>query len=269
MEPVNNHEGKVVVITGASSGLGANTARLLAKEKAKVVLGAPNKNEIDKVVSEIGQAGGTALGFSTDVTKRSDVEALVNGAIDKFGQLDVLINNAGVMSIAPLSLLKVDEWERQTDINIKGVFYGVAAALPQMQRQKSGHIINMGSVVGLRVFAPGGTVYSATKFAVHAFTEGLRLETRSDNIRCTTIAPGAFDSGLKRGTSDPVSAKLLDEVYKVAIPVESVAKTISYAIAQPDDVEIGMIVIRPTVSVCEYLPVLEPYLSRIRISGVI
>ena len=247
MSTENNVAGKVVVITGASSGLGACTARLLAEEGAKVVLGAPNKDRISKVVDDINQAGGSALGLATDVTKRSDVETLVKGAIDQFGRLDVFVNNAGIMSIAPLSLLKVEEWERQIDTNIKGVLYGIAAALPIMRRQKSGHIINLGSVVGLRVFAPGGTVYSATKFAVHALTEGLRLEVRTENIRCTTIAPGAFDSGLKRGTSDESSAKALDELYKVAIPVESVAKTIVYAIRQPEDVEIGMLVIRPTV----------------------
>ena len=150
----SNIADKVVVITGASSGLGESTAKLLARQGAKVVLGARRKDRIDAVVNEISAAGGKAVGFAADVTKRVEVEALIKGAIESFGRVDVLVNNAGIMPIAPIQLLKVDEWDRQIDINIKGVLYGVAAVLPQMQKQKSGHIINLASVFGIKVFAP-------------------------------------------------------------------------------------------------------------------
>ena len=166
---------KVVVITGASSGIGESTAKLLARHGAKVVVGARRKDRIDAVVKEISGAGGKAIGFAVDVTKRAELEALIKGAVESFGRVDVMVNNAGIMPIAPIQLLKVAEWDRQIDVNIKGVLYGVAAALPHMQKQKSGHIINVASVFGIKVFAPGGTVYSATKSAVRALTEGLRV----------------------------------------------------------------------------------------------
>jgi NADP-dependent 3-hydroxy acid dehydrogenase YdfG len=171
----SNITGKVVVITGASSGIGKSTAKLLAARGATVVLGARRLNLIDAAVQEITAAGGKAIGFATDVTKRPEVEALVQGAVDRFDRVDVLLNNAGIMSIAPISALKVDEWDRQIDVNIKGLPYGVAAALPHMQKQKSGHIINITSVFGIKVFAPGATVYCATKAAGRTLTEGLRM----------------------------------------------------------------------------------------------
>ena len=149
---------KVVVITGASSGLGESTAKLLARHGAKVVLGARRKNRIDAVVNEISAAGGKAVGIAVDVTNRVEVEALIKGAVESFGRVDVLVNNAGIMPIAPIHLLGVEEWDRQIDINIKGVLYGVAAVLPQMQKQKSGYIINLASVFGIKMFAPGGRV---------------------------------------------------------------------------------------------------------------
>src|SRR2546429_8635300 len=182
---VSNITGKVVVITGASSGIGESTAKLLAKQGAKVVLGARRSNRIDAVVQEISASGGKAIGFATDVTKRAEVEALIQGAVDGFGRVDVLLNNAGIMPIAPIEALKVEEWDRTIDVNLKGLLYGVAAVLPHMLKQKSGHIINLASVFGIKVFAPGGTVYCATKSAVRALTEGLRMEVHSKNIRCT------------------------------------------------------------------------------------
>src|SRR6202795_1140847 len=160
---MSNITDKVVVITGASSGIGESTAKFLAEQGAKVVLGARRSNRIDAVVQEISATSGKAIGFATDVTKRTEVEALIKRAIDGFGRVDVLINNAGIMPIAPIEALKVDEWDRQIDVNIKGLLYGVAAALPHMQKQKSGHIINSASVFGIKMFAPGGTVYCATK----------------------------------------------------------------------------------------------------------
>jgi NADP-dependent 3-hydroxy acid dehydrogenase YdfG len=243
----SNIADKVVVITGASSGLGASTAKLLARHGAKVVLGARRKDRIDAVVQEISVAGGTAIGFAADVTKRADVEALIQGAVDRFGRVDVLVNNAGIMAIAPIQLLKVEEWDRQIDVNIRGVLYGVAAALPHMQQQQSGHIINLASVTGIKVFAPGGTVYSATKFAVRALTEGLRMELHAENIRCTMISPGAIASELQDGSSDPSSATFVKEFYKIAIPADAVARAVLYAIVQPADVEIDEVVLRPTV----------------------
>ena len=242
-----NIEGKVVVITGASSGLGEITARHLASMGATVVLGARRRNRLDATVKEIQAAGGKALSVTVDVTNRAEVESLVQKAIDTYGKIDVLVSNAGIMPIAPLALLKVDEWDRMIDINIKGVLYGVAAALPHMLTQKSGHFINIASVFGIKVFAPGGTVYCATKAAVRTLTEGLRIETHTSKIRCTIISPGAVDSELKEGTSDAASSKMVNELYEaVAISTESVARAVAYAIEQPADVDINEIVIRPT-----------------------
>jgi NADP-dependent 3-hydroxy acid dehydrogenase YdfG len=243
---MSNITDKVVVITGASSGIGESTAKLLAQQGARVVPGARRSNRIDAVVQEISATGGKAIGFATDVTKRAEVEALIQGAVDGFGRVDVLLNNAGMMPIAPIEALKVDEWDRQIDVNIKGLLYGVAAALPHMQKQKSGHIINITSVFGIKVFAPGGTVYCATKAAVRTLTEGLRMELHSENIRCTMISPGAVASELPAGTSDPSSAKFLKDFYeKTAISADSVAGAVLYAIQQPADVEIDEVVLRP------------------------
>jgi NADP-dependent 3-hydroxy acid dehydrogenase YdfG len=241
-----NIEGKVVVITGASSGLGESTARLLAARGAKIVLGARRKDRIDALVNTITAQGGSAIGFKTDVMKRGDVEALVKGALDKYGRVDVMVNNAGLASIAPMTELKVEEWDRMIDVNIKGLLYGVAAALPIMQKQKQGHIINIASVVSFKVFAPGGVVYSATKFAVRAVTEGLRLELKADNIRATMISPGAVATELGESGSDEVAKENLREFYKMAIPADSIARAIAYAIEQPSEVEIDEVVIRPT-----------------------
>ncbi|MGH9486702.1 MAG: SDR family oxidoreductase [Terriglobales bacterium] len=242
-----NIEGKIVVITGASSGLGESTARHLAQLGATVVLGARRQDRLDAIVNDILAAGGKALAVAVDVTKRAEVEALVKKAIDTYGRVDVLVNNAGIMPIAPLARLKVDEWDRMIDVNIKGVLYGIAAALPWMQKQNSGHIINIASVFGIKVFAPGGTVYCATKGAVRLLTEGLRMETRADNIRCTIISPGAVESELKETTSDQESSQAVKGMYKAwAIPAASIARAIAFAIEQPADVDINEIVVRPT-----------------------
>jgi NADP-dependent 3-hydroxy acid dehydrogenase YdfG len=237
---------KVVVITGASSGIGESTARLLAGSGAKVVLGARRTDRIDALVKDITAKGGAALGFQADVTKRSEVETLVQGAIHEHGRIDVIVNDAGIMPIAPIAALKVEEWDRMIDVNIKGLLFGVAAVLPIMQKQKQGHIINMSSVGGFKVWAPGGTVYSATKFAVRAITEGLRMEHKADNIRCTIISPGAVATELPEGSSEEGTRKNLREFYKIAVPADSVARAIAYAIEQPAEVDVNEIVIRPT-----------------------
>ena len=237
---------KVGVITGASSGIGESTARLLSGSGAKVVLGARRTDRIDALVKDITAKGGAALGFQADVTKRSEVEALVQGAIHEHGRIDVIVNDAGIMPIAPMAALKVEEWDRMIDVNIKGLLFGVAAVLPIMQKQKQGHIINMSSVGGFKVWAPGGTVYSATKFAVRAITEGLRMEHKADNIRCTIISPGAVATELPEGSSEEDTRKNLREFYKIAVPADSVARAIAYAIEQPAEVDVNEIVIRPT-----------------------
>ncbi len=242
---MNNIENKVVVITGASSGLGEATARLLAKKGAKVALGARRTEKLEAIVHDIRAEGGQAEFIGMDITKPQEVQALIEKALSAFGQIDVLVNNAGLMSIAPLSELKVDEWDRMIDINIKGVLYGIAATLPVFQKQNFGHFINLASVAGIKVFSLGGTVYSGTKFAVRAISEGLRHEV-GGTIRTTTIEPGAVESELKFGSSHKESSEFVTDFYKQAIPADSVARAIAYAIEQPADVDINEIVLRPT-----------------------
>ena len=239
-------QGKVVVITGASSGLGEATARHLATRGAKVVLGARRTEKLQAICADIQRAGGEATFNTMDVTSLESVKDLVDLAVQTYGKLDVIINNAGLMSIAPLQELKVDEWNSMIDINIKGVLNGIAAALPVFEDQQSGHFINISSVAGLKVFSPGGTVYSGTKFAVRAISEGLRHEV-GGNIRTTSIEPGAVDSELKYGSSHQASSDFVVDFYKQAIPADSVARAIAYAIEQPRDVDINEIVLRPTV----------------------
>lgn len=242
-----NLSNKVVVITGASSGLGEATARHLAAQGAKVVLGARRAERLQQLVNDIQSAGGQALAVATDVSRREDVAHLVQQAIAQFGRVDVLVNNAGIMPLSPLAKLKVDEWDQMIDVNVKGVLYGIAAVLPTMQAQKSGHIINLSSVAGLRVSGGLGTVYSATKFAVKAISEGLRMEVANDNIRVTTLYPGAVASELKFGSSDEQASAAMQAFYEaVEIPADSVARAVAYAIEQPDDVAINEITLRPT-----------------------
>ncbi|WP_342247407.1 SDR family oxidoreductase [Pseudomonas sp. OTU5201] len=242
----NNISSKVVVITGASSGLGESTARHLASQGAKVVLGARRVERLQSLVAEIEANGGEALAIATDVTSAEQVAALIDGALQRFGRVDVLVNNAGLMAIAPMDEVKVDEWSRMFDINVMGVLHGIAAALPLFRKQGGGHFINVASVAGIKVFSPGGTVYSATKFAVRAISEGLRHEV-GGSIRTTLISPGAVDSELKHGSSHQESAQALGEFYKLAIPADSVARAIAYAIEQPADVDINEVVLRPAV----------------------
>jgi NADP-dependent 3-hydroxy acid dehydrogenase YdfG len=237
-------EGKVVLITGGSTGLGAETARLLAARGAKVAVAARRKDKLDGVVADIEALGGTARAYALDVTDKTQVEAVVAGVVADFGRLDVLVNNAGVMPIRPMSEVNTDEWDQMIDVNLKGVLYGIAAALPRFLAQEGGHIINLSSVAGIKVFAPGGTVYSGTKFAVSAISEGLRQEV-GDKLRVTSIEPGAVDSDLKLGTTGTAADTVLD-FYKQAIPASSVARAIAFAIEQPANVDINAIVLRPT-----------------------
>ena len=241
----NNIEGKVVVITGASSGLGESTARHLAELGATVVLGARRVDRIDALARELTANGQPALAVQTDVTDRLQVQRLVDAAIAKFGRIDVMINNAGLMPHSPLERLKVDDWDRMIDVNLKGVLYGIAAALPAMQAQKSGHIINVSSVAGHKV-RPGGAVYSATKHAVRALSEGLRQEVKPYNIRTTVISPGAVDTELPNSITEPDVAANMRKIYEVAVPADAFARAVAYAMGQPDDIDINEILFRPT-----------------------
>ena len=182
----DNIAGKVVVITGASSGMGAAAARHLSAQGATVVLGARRVERLQALAGEITAAGGKALVVQTDVTDRGQVRRLVDAAVETYGRIDVLVNNAGIMPLSPLERLKVEEWDRMIDVNLMGVLYGIAAVLPHMTAQKSGHIINLSSVAGHKVFG-GSAVYSATKFGVRALSEGLRMEVKPYNIRTTII----------------------------------------------------------------------------------
>ena len=242
----NGIEGKVVVITGASSGLGEATARHLAAEGATVVLGARRIDRIQALAEELEGNGGQALAVKTDVVHRDQVEALVNAAIDAYGRVDVMLNNAGIMPQAPLERLTVDEWDQQIDVNIKGVLYGIAAVLPHMQGRKSGHIINVSSIAGHKVVPPG-TVYCATKHAVRALSEGLRMEVTPYNIRSTIISPGAIDTELTDSIRDPEVAEGFKAFYaETAIPADSFARAVAFAISQPEEVDINEILYRPT-----------------------
>jgi NADP-dependent 3-hydroxy acid dehydrogenase YdfG len=242
---MKNVSGKVIVVTGASSGLGAATARHLAALGATLVLAARRKERLDTLAGECIAAGGKALALQVDVTQYDDVRMMVSAAITQFGRIDVLINNAGLMAIAPMNRIKVDEWERMIDVNVKGVLYGIAAVLPIFEKQNSGHFINISSVAGIKLFSPQGVVYSGTKFAVRAISEGLRQEV-GEHIRTTTICPGVADSELKFGSSDAESSQFLQAFYQRALPADSVARAIAYAIEQPADVDISEIVLRST-----------------------
>jgi NADP-dependent 3-hydroxy acid dehydrogenase YdfG len=241
-----NIEGKVVAITGASSGLGEAAARHLSAEGATVVLGARRIERIESLAGELTGRGGRALAMATDVTDCAQVKHLVDAAVEAYGRIDVIINNAGLMPQSPLERLRVDEWDRMIDVNLKGVLYGIAAALPHMQRQKAGHIINVSSVAGHKVRA-GGAVYAATKHAVRALSEGLRQEVKPHNIRTTVISPGVVASELPNGVSEPDIAANIRRMYdEIAIPAEAFARAVAYAIGQPDDVDVNEILFRPT-----------------------
>ena len=235
---------KVVVITGASSGIGEATARLLAQKGARLMVGARRTDRLRKLVEEIRAAGGTAEFQAVDVTRRAEVEALVASAEKAYGQVDVLVNNAGLMPLSNLDRLLVDQWDQMIDVNIKGVLHGIAAALPRMQARKSGHIINLSSIGGHTV-VPTAAVYCATKFAVGAISEGLRQEVGRD-IRVTVISPGVTESELAHTITDPEDQKGMEEFRSQAIPAEAIARSIAYAIEQPAEVSVSEIIVRPT-----------------------
>lgn len=243
----NDIAGKVVVITGASSGLGEAAARLLCAKGASVVLGARRIERLRSLAGELTGSGGKALALTTDVTHYDQVKKLVDTAVETYGRIDVMINNAGLMPQSPLELLKIDEWDRMIDVNIKGVLYGIAAALPYMKKQKAGHIMNVSSVAGHKV-RPGGVVYSATKHAVRVISEGLRQEVKPYNIRTTVISPGAVDTELPNSVTDQDTAARLRKLYEeVAIPADSFARVVVFAMTQPEDMDVNEILYRPTL----------------------
>ena len=241
-----NIEGKVVVITGASSGMGAETARHLAGQGAAVVLGARRADRLEALTEEIESSGGTATAVTTDVTDAEQVKRLVDTAAEKHGRVDVMLNNAGLMPLAPMERLKTDEWERMIDVNLKGTLNGIAAALPYMQSQKSGHIINVSSVYGQKV-APGAAVYCATKFGVRALSEGLRQEVKPYNIRTTIVSPGAVKTELLEQISEQdIAEGVKGYVGEVGIAPDSFARMVSFAMSQPEDVDVNELTFRPT-----------------------
>jgi NADP-dependent 3-hydroxy acid dehydrogenase YdfG len=239
-----NIQGKVVVITGASSGLGEATARRLARDGAKLVLGARRLDRLRALAEELSLGADAVM--ATDVTHADEVRRLVDHAVERHGRLDVVINNAGLMPHSPLERGKIADWDRMIDVNIKGVLYGIAAALPHMAAQKSGHIINVSSVAGHKV-GPGGAVYAATKHAVRVISEGLRQEVTPYNIRSTIISPGAVATELTDSITEPDVAQGVRDLYaKWAIPAESFASMVAFAISQPEEVGVNEILFRPT-----------------------
>ncbi len=232
-----------MLITGATSGIGEAAARHLAAEGHRVVIGARRAERLKQIADEINAAGGSARWRTLDVTDLSDVQAFANYALQVFGPVDVIVNNAGVMPLSPLHELKVEEWNRMIDVNIRGVLNGIAAVLPQMRARKSGQIINVSSIGAHRV-SPTAAVYCATKFAVNAISEGLRQE--NTDVRVTVISPGVVESELANTITDPATREAMQEYRRVALQADAIARAISYAIAQPDDVNTSEMIVRPT-----------------------
>ena len=240
-------KGQVAVVTGASSGIGYATSIVLARAGAKVVAGARRVEKLEQLRKEIEKEGGECVVASCDVTKRSDCDALIGTAIKKWGRIDILVNNAGLMPLSFVKNLKVDEWERMVDVNIKGVLYCTAAAIPHLVGQKSGHIVNISSIAG-RVVFPAGSVYCATKYAVRAFSEGLRqeLSTRS-NIRVTTIEPGVVATELTDTITDKSLEAFVKSVKEMqALTAEDIANSILFAVESPPRMSVNEVTVRPT-----------------------
>ncbi len=242
---MENVKGKVVAITGASSGIGEAIARHLAALGAKVVLGARRVDNLETIAGSIVADGGEAIFKALDVTEPKDVVAFVGYSVEKYGTLDVLVNNAGLMPLSMINNYKVDEWHRMIDVNIKGVLHGIAAALPIFEAKDSGQFVNITSVAD-RWIGPTSTVYSATKYAVRAISEGLRQEV-SGNISVTLVAPGATESELADSISDPEVKRLAVEQFRTnLLPAAAIARAVAYAVSQPSDVDVNEIVVRPT-----------------------
>lgn len=236
---------KVVLVTGASSGIGAGIARELGGAGAKLVLGARRTDRLDELAADIRAQGAEVITQRLDVTDRADTAAFAEAGRRAFGRIDVIVNNAGVMPLSLMSSLKVEEWDRMIDVNIKGVLYGIAAVLPEMTARRSGHIVNIASIGALAV-SPTAAVYCATKFAVRAISDGLRQENR--DIRVTCIHPGVVESELAESITDPAAAELMKTYRAIALKPDAIGRAVRFAIAQPDDVDVNEIVVRPTAA---------------------
>jgi NADP-dependent 3-hydroxy acid dehydrogenase YdfG len=234
---------KIVLVTGASSGIGQATASRLAREGHHVVIGARREDRLTKLADEISAAGGRVDTCRLDVTDRADVAAFVDGAVERHGRVDVIVNNAGVMPLSRLDSLLIDEWDRMIDVNVRGLLHGIAAALPHFQRAGGGHFVTVASV-GAHQVVPTGAVYCATKYAAWAITEGLRLEV-DPSIRVTTISPGVVESELADTITEAGAREAMRTYRAATIPPEAIAEAISYALAQPSDVDVNEMVIRP------------------------
>lgn len=236
---------KVVIITGASSGIGEAAAKLLAQHGAKVVLAARREQRLQDLTAAIKQQGGRAAYKTTDVSSVKEMEELAEFAIQTFGSIDVLVNNAGIMPLSYLHEKKISEWDQMIDINIKGVLYGIGAVLPHMRERRRGHIINVSSVTG-HIVRKTWAVYSGTKFAVRAITEALRQEEAENNIRTTIICPGGVATELADTISNKEIKMSIEESLQTALPAEAIAHSILYAISQPEYVAVNELIVRPT-----------------------
>lgn len=245
---MTDNKEKVVVITGASSGIGQATARLLAEKGMRLVLAARREDRLQELQQQIEKAGGTASYKVTDVTSREQMKELATFTLSTYGQIDALVNNAGLMPLSLLNKLKIDEWDQMVDVNIKGVLYGIAAVLPHMEERQQGHIINVASVAGHEV-SQGSAVYSGTKFAVRAISEGLRKETSDKNIRTTIISPGAVATELTNTITDKDIIERFSNRKESFSPLASIdiANAIAYALEQPDHVAVNEILVRPAL----------------------
>lgn len=245
MESINPNPSKVIVLTGASSGIGEATARHLAQMGHQLVIGARRSDRLTALQEELRARGASVDALTLDVTQLADVQRIAAFAQQRHGRIDVLINNAGVMPLSPLAALKVDEWNRMIDVNVRGVLHGIAAVLPAMRAQGRGHIINVASI-GAHAVTPTAAVYCASKYAVRAISDGLRQET--DVLRVTVVSPGVVESELADSISDETARAAMREFRRIALAPQAVAKAIGYAISQPDDVDVSEIILRPTAS---------------------
>ncbi|MEU6312516.1 SDR family oxidoreductase [Streptomyces sp. NPDC047014] len=237
---------KVVAITGASSGIGEAAARRLGADGHRLLLGARRTDRLEALSKEINEAGGTAEFRRLDVTDADDVRTFVAAAAERYGRLDVLVNNAGVMPLSPLAALELAEWDRMIDVNVRGVLHGIAAGLPVMRAQGGGHFVNIASVGAYEV-SPTAAVYCATKFAVRAISEGLRQES-DGRVRVTLVSPGVTESELADGIADPAAREAMRAYRAVALPASAIADAIAYAVSQPPEVDVNEIVVRPVAS---------------------
>jgi len=245
MKSTHSIQPKVIVLTGASSGIGEATARYLAQIGHRLVIGARRTNRLTSLQDELRAQGAHVDALALDVTDLADVQRIADFALQRHGRIDVLINNAGIMPLSPLAALKVDEWNRMIDVNVRGVLHGIAAVLSIMQAQGCGHIINVASI-GAHAVTPTAAVYCASKYAVRAISDGLRQET--DVLRVTVVSPGVVESELADSISDEAARAQMREFRRVALAPLAVAKAIGYVISQPDDVDVSEIIVRPTAS---------------------